>query len=118
ARTNYSPSDYPHSDKPLDEIDEKYTRVPPNMTQYRPNIPDHITDDLSQLTNPIGVSLINPPFSHLSHQNPYSNSNNNKKDDDHLFLHPSCIGDNHRRVQDTYTMPSNNSNNIQQQMSS
>lgn len=30
-------SDYPHGDKPLDEMDDKYPRIPPIMPQYRPS---------------------------------------------------------------------------------
>jgi hypothetical protein len=73
-----------------------------------------MTDDLNQISNPSGVPMVIPPFSHLSHQNQQSSSNN-KKDDDHLFLHPSCIGDNHRRIQDISTISSNNGNYFQQQ---
>jgi hypothetical protein len=118
-------------------MDDKYTRVPTTVSQYRPSkffsslqknfrstfyfhsdISDHMTDDLNQITNPIGIPIITPPFSHLSHQHQHSSSNN-KRDDDHLFLHPSCIADNHRRIQDTYAVSSsNNGSNIQHQMSS
>lgn len=122
-------SDYPHGDKPVDEIDEKFTRIPTAMPPYRPSksyfsfdiyfllynnfntdIPDHMTDDINQISHPSGVPIITPPFSHLSHQNQHS-INTIKKDDDHVFLHPSCMGDHHRRIQDTY---SNNGNNSQQ----
>jgi len=72
---------------------------------------------MNQLSHTSGVSIITPPFSHLSHQNPHS-MNTIKKDDDHVFLHPSCMGDHHRRMQDTYPISSNNSNNIQQQTAS
>jgi hypothetical protein len=78
------------------------------------DIPDHMIDDLNQIANPNSVPIITPPFSHLTHQNQHSSSTT-KKDDDHLFLHPSCMGDNHRRIQDPYPISSNNSNNIQQQ---
>ncbi len=108
--------------------------MPSTITQYRPSkssfiyifyfydlnsdIPDHITDDLNQISNPSGIPIITPPFSHLSHQNPHSSSNN-KKDDDHLFLHPSCLAnDNYRRIHDTYPIPSNNGTNIQPQIAS
>ncbi len=74
-------------------------------------------DDLIQIPNPNSGLIITPPFSHLSHQIHPLNSNI-KKDDDHLFLHPSCMGDNHRRLQDTYTSSSNNGNNFQHQISS
>ncbi|UJR28969.1 hypothetical protein I4U23_010187 [Adineta vaga] len=106
TRTNYSPSD-----KGLEDMDEKYTRIP---TQYRPNLSDHMTDDTNSIMNASGIPLVTSQFSHL----PHLNSNINKKDDDRLFLHPSCINDNHRRGQETYVIPTNNGNTIQQQMSS
>lgn len=85
------------------------------LIYFHTDIPDHMSDDLNQISNPSGMSIITPPFSHLSHSHPHQHPINiNKKDDDHLFLHPSCMGDNHRRMQDTYLMPSNNSNNIHQ----
>jgi hypothetical protein len=76
-----------------------------------------MSDDLNQISNPNGIPIITPPFSHISHQTQHSNITN-KKDDDHLFLHPSCMGDNHRRIPDTYSTTSNNGNNFQQQTSS
>ena len=74
-------------------------------------------DDLNPMLNNTGVPIVTPPFTHLSHQNPHLNSNINKKDDDRLFLHPSCINDNQRRMQETTVVPSNNGNAVQQQMS-
>ena len=75
-------------------------------------------DDLNPPINNSGVPIVTPPFSHLSHQNSHLNSNINKKDDDRLFLHPSCINDNQRRMQEATVAPANNGNIIQQQMSS
>jgi hypothetical protein len=113
-------------------MDEKFTRVSATIPQYRPSkyfyihlfilffhsdIADHMHDDLNQISIPSGASIIAPPFSHFPHQNQHSSSNI-KKDDDHLFLHPSCMGDNHRRIQDTYILSSNNGSNFQQQISS
>ena len=81
------------------------------------DMPDHMIDDLNQIPNPNSISIVAPPFSHISYHNPHSSSNI-KKDDDHLFLHPSCIGDNHRRIPDIYTSTSsNNGNYFQQQIS-
>ncbi|CAF0860549.1 unnamed protein product [Rotaria sordida] len=115
TRTGYSPSDYSHGDKPLDEMDEKFTRVSTTTTiQYRSNIPDHITDDPNSIQNPNNVPITASSFSHLSYQSQHISSSN-KKDEDHLFLHPSCIGDHNRRTQDIYTTLSNNGNNNQQQ---
>ncbi len=73
-----------------------------------------MSDDLNQLPNLSGGSVIIPPFSHISHQ-PQHLPGITKKDDEHLFLHPSCLGDNHRRIQDPYPLPPNNGNNLHQQ---
>jgi hypothetical protein len=66
-----------------------------------------MTEDINQISNNSGIPIITPPFSHLTHQNQHLISNN-KRDDDHLFLHPSCIPD-------TYITLANNGNNNQQQ---
>ncbi|CAF1554201.1 unnamed protein product, partial [Adineta ricciae] len=113
--TNYSSSDYSHGEKGHEDMDEKFTRIP---SQYRPNLPDHMSDDLNPVINNSSVPIVTPPFSHLSHQNSHLNNNINKKDDDRLFLHPSCINDNQRRMQEATVVPANNGNTIQQQMSS
>jgi hypothetical protein len=73
-----------------------------------------MTEDINQISNNSGIPIITPPFSHLTHQNQHLISNN-KRDDDHLFLHPSCIPDSHRRIHDTYITLANNGNNNQQQ---
>ena len=76
-----------------------------------------MNDDMNQISHSGGGPIITPPFSHLSHQNQHS-LNSMKKEDDHLFLHPSCMGDHHRRIQDPYPLASNNGSNIQQQTAS
>ena len=58
-------------------------------------------------------------FSHSSYQNQHSCSNN-KKDESHLFLHPSRLGDSYRQIQDAFPTSANNAatatnNNNQQQ---
>lgn len=47
-------SDYAHGEKPLDEVDEKFSRVPPVMTPYRPSksislLIDTFSDNFIQL---------------------------------------------------------------------
>ena len=73
------------------------------------NISVHMTDDPNPIQNPSNVSVMATPYP-LFVPNPPSNGNN-KKDDSHIFLYPSCIDDSHRRVQDTCTISSNNVNN-------
>ena len=81
---------------------------------FSTDIPDHMAEDMNQISHPSGVPLVTPPFSHLTHQNQHP-MNTMKKEDDHIFLHPSIMGDPQRRMQDTYLNMSNNGNNTQQQ---
>lgn len=80
-------------------------------------MPDHMVEDPNSIQNPNAMSLMSSTFTHIPYPN-QSINNTIKKDEDHLFLHPSCINDNIRRPQDMSTMISNNSNNNHQQTGS